>query len=297
MKQTRGRIKCTKEVALMHEGAEEGRSQTCVATNDGQRLILTSQCEPYRFDGSYVRVDIFEGPLELLLYLVRRSEANICEIPLSEITRQFLESLQLMREVNITVASEFILTAAILVYLKSALLLPHPELDEDLQEEGDGCNRLSSEEVKAMLIRKLAEYSAYRDAAEHLRERHERRALMFTRLNEDGVEVGQPEIVELGSVSVFDLLWALREALSRLPESSKLRIKRRRVTVAMRIKAILSKLRSKPSGCMFWEICEDCKTKLEVIVTFIALLELIRRKVVVAEQEKAFEPIIVHLVG
>ncbi|MCS7254072.1 MAG: segregation/condensation protein A [Armatimonadota bacterium] len=278
----------------MDEGAAQvGCFAGVVKGNEERKLTFAAPCELYRFDGHYVRISIFEGPLELLLYLVRRSEADICEIPLAEITRQFLEQLQLMKEVNIAVTSDFILTAATLLYLKSALLLPQPEVD-DVQDD-DGSQKLSSDEVKAMLTKRLNDYIGYREAAEYLQEQCERRALMFTRVNEDGAQVGQPEIVELGSISVFDLFWALREALSRLPDSSKLRIRRRKVTVAMRIKAILSKLRSKPYGCMFWELCEDCRTRLEVIVTFIALLELIKRKLIIAEQDRPFAPIIVHL--
>ncbi|MFA4030050.1 MAG: hypothetical protein GDYSWBUE_001445 [Candidatus Fervidibacterota bacterium] len=265
-----------------------------VAEKPERRLIFTAPYEPYSFNGYHVRISIFEGPLELLLYLVRRNEADVREIPLAEITSQFLEHLQLMREVNIAITSEFILTAATLLYLKSALLLPQPEIGDEIEGD-DGPQKLSEGEIKAMLTRRLAEYSGYREAAEYLQERFERRALMFTRFNDEGGQVGQPEVVELGSVSVFDLIWALREALNRLPDGSRLRIKRRKVTVAMRIKAILSKLRSKPSGCAFWELCDDCQTKLEVIVTFIALLELIRQRLVTAEQEKPFAPIVVHL--
>lgn len=278
----------------MNESEMQLDSCTGARGDARRRLTFTAPCEPYSFNGCYVRISIFEGPLELLLYLVRRNEADVCEIPLAEITRQFIEHLQLMEEVNIAVTSEFLTMAATLLYLKSALLLPKPEVDGEFQDD-DASQKLSEEEIKAMLARRLAEYSGYRGAAEYLQERFERRALMFTRISDDGAQIGQPEIVELGSVSVFDLIWALREALSRLPDGSRLRIRRRRVTVAMRIKAILSKLRSKPSGCMFWELCDDCQTKLEVIVTFIALLELIGRRLIVAEQEKPFAPIVVHL--
>jgi segregation and condensation protein A len=262
------------------------------ATCEG-KLEFPHNVEPYRFNGYYVRIDIFEGPIELLFYLVRRNEANICEIPIAEITHQFLEQLQLMREVNIAITSEFLTFAALLLYMKSALLLPEPSAVEELYSDEE--QKLSEEEVRALLTKKLVEYSLYREAAEYLRERSERRALMFTRVSEDGTQLSQPEVVELGSVSVFDLLWALREALSRLPDGSKLPIKRRKVTVGMRMQAILSKLRSRHSGCMFWELCDDCETKLDVIVTFLALLELFKRGLIIIEQERPFAPIVIHI--
>lgn len=268
-------------------------SLECERASCERRHGFSPYAEPYRFNGYYVRIDIFEGPIELLFYLVRRNEANICEIPIAEITHHFLEQLQLMREVNIAITSEFITFAALLLYMKSVLLLPEPSAVEELYSDEE--QKLSEEEVRALLTKKLVEYSRYREAAEYLRERSERRALMFTRVNEDGTQLGQPEIVELGSISVFDLLWALREALSRLPDGSKLPIKRRKVTVGMRMQAILSKLRSKHSGCMFWELCDDCETKLDVIITFLALLELFKRSLIIIEQERPFAPIIIHI--
>ena len=256
----------------------------------------TGSVAPYCFNGLTVNLEGYEGPLELLLFLVRRNQASIYDIPVAQITEQFLDYLAVMEDMNIQVASEFTVLAATLLYLKSALLLPEAEGGDEDEEEAD---ELSPSNVKAALTQQLAEYEQYRDAASDLSERQQVWANMFHRGagnvngngNGNGNGLQTPAKLDLGSVSLFDLLSVVHEVLDRLPADGSVPIPTRKVTLSMRRRHVLTVLKENMDGVAFVELCEDCLSRFEVIVTFIAVLSVIRRREARAEQSEPFGPI------
>lgn len=250
----------------------------------------TGSVAPYCFNGLTVNLEGYQGSLELLLFLVRRNQASIYDIPVAQITEQFLDHLAVMEEMNIQVASEFTVLAATLLYLKSALLLPEAEGADEDEEEAD---ELSPANVKAALTQQLAEYEQYRDAASDLSERQQVWANMFHRGagNANGNGLQTPAKLDLGSVSLFDLLSVVHEVLDRLPADGSVPIPTRKVSLSMRVRHVLTVLKKKMDGVVFVELCEDCLSRFEVVVTFIAVLSVIRRREARAEQSEPFGPI------
>jgi len=246
------------------------------------------------FTGHPVRLPVFEGPLDLLLYLIEREEVDVFDIPIERITSQYLEYLAALESLDIEVAGEFIVMAAQLLEIKSRMLLPKPERPQpDEEEVGD---------PRAQLIAQLIEYRRYKAVAEDLRERAEVQQYVFSRArlnngNGNGNGHGEQGYVMLNDVSAFDLWAAFQSVLSRFKEPAVGEVTRPRYTVAQKMAVIASRLRWAPDGVRFVDLFEGAATRLELVVTFLALLELVRLRRARVGQERPFGEILVWPAG
>ena len=223
--------------------------------------------------GAYeVRVGEFEGPLDLLLHLVRVNEVDILDIPIVTITEQYNEYIEAMRELNLEIAGEYLVMAATLMHIKSKMLLPPDPVSDEGEEPGD---------PRAELARQLLEYQRFRQAAENLQAMESRRSLIWTRENIPEEFEGE----ELLAVNMFDLLRAFRSLLGRLGEEARIRLKRDNVSVAEKI-GWLNDLLDQHRSLDLMEILRGLPTRLDRIATFLAVLELVRLRRVVAFQRK-----------
>jgi segregation and condensation protein A len=218
----------------------------------------------------HVRLSQFEGPLDLLLHLIRRDKINIYDIPISHITREYLSFIEIMQELQLEVAGEFFVMAATLMRIKAQLLLPRHPGDEEEEED-----------PRDELVRNLLEYRKYKEAAEHFAEREADRRQVFTRaalipnIDED---LAQPM-----EVTLFDLVEAFRKVLEDLKLQVSYTIRRDSITVEERIEAIRDMI-SKKSEVLFTELFQGGFDRMNVIVTFLSILELIRLGEIVARQ-------------
>lgn len=232
-----------------------------------------------------VKLEVFEGPLDLLLYLIKKEEVDIYDIPIERITNQYMVYLSLMKLLNLDVAGEFLVMAATLMYIKSRMLLPVDQQVADSEEE-------EGEDPRWELIRQLVEYKKFKDAALQLGRREDEQANLFTRnISDPTPEVGGAQ--PLAEVSIFDLINAFNTVLKKAAEREDFReILEEKFTVSDKIEEILYTLRDR-SEVVFTKIFEDAGSRTEVVVTFLALLELIRLKRLKVRQQEAFGEIIV----
>jgi len=229
--------------------------------------------------GYKICLDIFEGPLDLLLYFIKKDELNIYDIPITRITEQYLEYLSLMEQLDLDIAGEFLVMAATLMHIKSKMLLP-PDPDGTETEELD---------PRAELVRRLLEYKAFKEAAERLRGFEEQRGLLFGRCGtEPEVEPGGEDGFE--NVSLFDLLTALSKILKSIAPEKIHEVQKDEYTVSDKIRDIKSRLTMKPVF-YFQDLFRNARNKFEVITTFLALLELIRQREVSIDQPSRFSDI------
>lgn len=225
-----------------------------------------------------VKLEIFEGPLDLLLYLIKKDEVDIQEISLSRITGQYLAYIETFRMLNIDLAAEFIVMAANLMYLKSRTMLPRQE--QPPEEDSD------EDDPRWELIRQLIEYKKFKDAAHFLSRREVEQESRFA-LQPEVPEV-DPEPPPLAEVSIFDLIRAFQNVLKRFEESHELGdIVDDRYTVADKIELLLERF-APGQAAHFDSLFEDAVTKAEVIVTFLAVLELMKMNQFVIRQRGTF---------
>ncbi len=242
------------------------------------------------FTGHPVKVSIFEGPLDLLLYLIEREQVDIFDIPIEHITNQYLEYLAGLDSLNIEVAGEFLVMAAELLEIKSRMLLPQEERPEEEQEEAG--------DPRAALAARLLEYRRYKAVAEELRARAELQRFIFSRReltngNGNG-EHEQHRHLMLNEVSAFDLWAAFQSLLSRARAAATGEVTRPRFTVSEKMGAIAARLRWEKDGIPFLALFDQQATVMELIVTFLALLELVRRRRVRVAQERLLGEIRVY---
>lgn len=227
-----------------------------------------------RYHGHRVHVGDFDGPLDLLLHLVRINEVDITDLPIVQITDQYNAHLEMMRELNLEVAGEFLLMAATLMHIKSRMLLP-PD-PEAAGEEGEV-------DPRAELAQQLLEYQRFKQAAETLQAMDTRRQLVWTR---DRV-AREFEDEEMLAVEMFDLMTAFRSLLGRLGEEARLQLRRDTVSVADKIQWLTDLLERRASINLL-ELLEDLPSRLERIATFLALLEMLRLQLAAAFQRVRF---------
>lgn len=233
-----------------------------------------------------VKLDVFEGPLDLLLYLIKKDEVDIYDISIVRITQQYLEFMDAFKVLDLEVAGEFVVMAANLIYLKSRSLLPvSVQPPEEETEE---------EDPRWELVRQLLEYKKFKDAAQHLQQRELGQEKFFART---------PEVVEqaaerpLGDVSVFDLINAFNKILKRVNQKEDLReIFEEHYTVGDKIDLIM-KMSEADVDLRFTELFSGVASRTEIVVTFLALLELIRLKQFRAMQDEPFGEIILRRVA
>lgn len=235
-------------------------------------------------DDYRVHLDVYNGPMDLLLYLIRKEEVDVYDIPIARITEQYLEHLELIRALDVNLAGEFVVLAATLMEIKSRMLLPHPPPLE--QDEG--------EDPRMELVRELLEYKKFRDAAEELKARAAEQQLKFPRLaRAEPPTEGEPA-VPLKEVELWDVFAAFRklmkETMGRLPQT----IVYDDIPVSEFMHRLVERMGGE-SSVRFWELFEGRRDRMHVVGTFLALLELIRRRVVVAFQEEPFGEILLQL--
>ncbi len=222
-----------------------------------------------------IKLEIFEGPLDLLLYLIKREELSIHDISITKITEQYLEYLGMMEILDLDIAGEFLVMAATLMQIKSKMLLP-PDPEGIETEEAD---------PRAELVKRLLEYKAFKEAAERLHFRELERSKLFTRV---GVE---PEANEndlsLLDVSIFDLISAFANVLKGIPKDEFHEVVKDEFSVAEKVHEVLHRL-AKHSSIYFSSLFKQAKSKIEAITTFLALLELVRVKEILLRQDTHF---------
>ena len=237
------------------------------------------------FTGHPVKLTIFEGPLDLLLYLIQRDEIDIFDIPIEPITSEYLEYLGQLESLNVEVAGEFVVMAAHLMEIKSRMLLPQEQRPEEEEEE--------SGDPRMELVARLIEYKRYRTVAEELRSRAELQRFVFSRSelengNGNGNGHAEQPLLLLNEVSAFDLWAAFQAVLGRVKEPPSVEVLRPRFTVGQKMAAMAAQLRWSEEGVRFVELfSQDC-TRLELVVTFLALLELIRVRRARVAQKRMF---------
>lgn len=229
--------------------------------------------EPYS-----IKLPVFEGPFDLLLHLIRENKIDIYDIPIVLITSQYLEYIKMMKELNLDIAGEFLVMASTLIHIKSRMLLP--------VEETLGTEEL--EDPRFELVQRLIEYQAFKDAALGFREREQEWKGIGTRNPEEQPEGTTDEGPELYlfDLNFFDLIAAFKKILERVPPETII-ISREVLTVKDRMSMIIEKIEGKDT-IRFEDLFEQAVTKMQLIVTFVALLELLRLGVARIYQEKAF---------
>lgn len=228
-----------------------------------------------------VQLEIFEWPLDLLLHLIKKNEVSITDIPVAKITEQYLATLELMQNLSLDVAGEFLVMAATLIHIKSRMLLPAGDEEAD---EDDGID------PREELVRRLLEYQRYKDAAAELDQREILTRDVFVRSAAPSEEVGPRGFRE---VSVFELLGALRRIIDRLPKDTVHEVALDKITVREKMTLLLQTLRV--HGSVFFEsLFTDVKSRLEVVVTFLAMLELVKVRAIRIVQEEMTGPITIE---
>ncbi len=231
------------------------------------------------------KLDIFEGPLDLLLYLIKEQKMDINDIPIAVITRQYLDYLALMQELNLEVAGEYLILAAELTRIKSRELLPFKESEGEETDEDQG------EDPKDELLRRLIEYQRYKGAATVLRKRESDQGQVFSRQGETLIE--EDADAPLADVTLFDLLTAYQKILKQKSFKKDYEVRVTTLSVSDRIKYIMEILNVSES-MTFESLFTPINTRQEVIVLFLALLELMRLRLIRVQQASFSDPIRIY---
>jgi len=224
-----------------------------------------------------IKLEIFEGPMDLLLHLIKKHELDIYSIPIALITQQYLEYIDLMKSLDMEIAGDFLVMASTLTHIKSKMMLPppeHPESDED------------GVDPRAELIKRLLEYKSYKEAATSLESREETWSQMYTRPAEATPEAPSEDEPLLFDFHLFDLLAALKDVMARVPDAD-FEITADAVSITEKISQILTRLETIDS-LLFSDFFDGSTSKAQVVGTFLALLELMKTRVVKAFQVEQF---------
>ncbi|MBN2367118.1 MAG: segregation/condensation protein A [Calditrichaeota bacterium] len=229
-----------------------------------------------------VKLPVFEGPFDLLLFLIKKNEVDVYDIPIAEITRQYLEYIELMQLLDLDIAGEFIEMVATLMLIKVRMLLPHPET-EDEEEIMD---------PRAQLVAQLLEYKQFKEASFTLGEMESRQRKYFSREIPNSFlhELNRDKDSELEDVSLFDLLVAFKQALDNMPKVTIHQVKIIKITIEDQVRHIFNTFGNRPY-VLFREITTSLSQKIEVIVTFMAILDLIQLSFISAKQSEPFTEI------
>ncbi len=263
-------------------GGNPAQAEMPFAVVDGEPVTQLPQdlyIPPYALK---VFLEAFEGPLDLLLYLIRRQNLDILDIPLAEITQQYVDYIEMMKELQLDLAGEYLLMAAMLAEIKSRMLLPR---SEEIEEDED--------DPRAELVRRLQEYERYKQAAENIgalprleRDLHQAHA----EVTERKVEVKLPDL------ALKEMLLAFQDVLSRAEMFARLHVQREPLSVRQRMGEILLKLDNEKFAD-FPDLFDPREGRIGIVVTFIALLELLRESVIELVQAEPFSPIHVRAAG
>jgi len=231
-----------------------------------------------------VKLNMFEGPLDLLLFFIHRDRINVYDIPISHITKEFLDYIQIMEEMNIEVGGEFVLMASMLMRIKTKLLLPveqNDENDEILDPRTD-------------LVQKILEYKRYKEASEDIQYLYDIHSQKFSK----GLEINISDIDEepksaIKHISLFELLSIYKQMIDKLPETNPIELHQEDIHLEDQIHYISEFLSNEKSKISFSYLFQNIHTKLHIIVTFLALLELLRLKSIFLEQKGPFDDILI----
>jgi segregation and condensation protein A len=245
--------------------------------------------EPHEFESAVdafpIKLENFEGPLDLLLHLIKKNEVSINDIPIALITAQYLDAIGLMQELNLDIAGEFIVMAATLIHIKSKMLLPRPETAAGVEGE--------EEDPRDALVRRLMEHQKFKAAAELLHEREQVRSAQWQRPDERVAAIAGDEYEPEIEVDLFSLMTAFQAIVERAKHRPKVLLPPEEVPVEIRIDQLLARL-SETEACGFDDLFADVDDRAGLILTFLALLEMIRLKLVRVFQSGSFGPIRVY---
>jgi segregation and condensation protein A len=236
-------------------------------------------------DAFPVRLQNFEGPLDLLLHLIKKNEVSIHDIPIALITQQYLDAVQLMQELDLDVAGEFLVMAATLIHIKSKMLLPRPETAAGVEGE--------EEDPRDALVRRLLEHQKFKAAAGLLHEREVLRSAQWARPDEAVAHIAGDEYEPELEVDLFSLLTAFQAVVERAKHRPKVFLPPEQMPLEVRIEQLLVRL-SETEAIGFEDLFADVNDRGGLIVTFLALLEMIRLKLVRVFQAGSFGPIRVY---
>jgi segregation and condensation protein A len=232
-----------------------------------------------------IKLSNFEGPLDLLVHLIRKNQVNVYDIPVALITEQYLTYIELMQELNLDVASEFLVMAATLIHIKSRLLLPRPPAEE---AEGE-----DAEDPREALVRRLLEHEHFKAAAGLLHERETVRSAQWPRSDAAVAELAGEDVEPELEVDLFSLIAAFNGVLERAKNRPRMYLPPEQVSIESRIEVLLTRL-SEHEACGFEDLFGDVSSRPDMIVTFLALLEMIRLKLVRIFQSGPFGAIRVY---
>ena len=236
-------------------------------------------------DAFPVKLSNFEGPLDLLLHLIKKNEVNVHDIPIALITRQYLDAIHLLQEMNLDIAGEFLVMAATLIHIKSKMLLPRPETAAGVEGE--------EEDPRDALVRRLLEHQKFKAAAELLHEREQVRSAQWLRPDARVADIAGDDYEPELEVDLFSLLSAFQSVVERAKLRPKVLLPPEQMPVEVRIEQLLARL-SETDACGFEELFADVDDRGGLIVTFLALLEMIRLKLVRVFQSASFGPIRIY---
>ena len=232
-----------------------------------------------------VKLSTFEGPLDLLLHLIKTNEVNIHDIPIALITAQYLSAIELLQELDLDVAGEFLVMAATLIHIKSKMLLPRPETAAGVEDE--------AEDPRDALVRRLLEHQKFKAAAGLLHEREQLRAAQWLRPDGRVAEMAGDDYEPELEVDLFSLLTAFQAVVERAKLRPRVVLPPEQIPIETRIEQLLARL-SETEACGFEDLFADVQDRSGLIVTFLALLEMIRLKLVRVFQSGSFGPIRVY---
>jgi segregation and condensation protein A len=229
-----------------------------------------------------IKLDVFEGPFDLLLFLIRKHEIDIYDIPIHDITEQFLEYLELMKILDLEIAGEFIEMVAILMNIKARMLLPRPV----------GMSEEEYEDPRTELVERLIEYQRFKDAATEMYDHETVQRKLYPRSYFPRVDISRDDSDEtyLSNVTLFDLLLAFKKAMDNMPKITFHEVRKIDVTIEQQTAFILDMLQ-KQTMVLFSELTSQIKEKIVIIVTFLALLEMIKAHKVLVRQSDVFDDI------
>lgn len=231
-----------------------------------------------------LRLPVFEGPLDLLLHLIKKHQLDIYDIPISRVTTQYLEYLEVLQDLDLDIAGEFLVMAATLIHIKSKMLLPRADPAQSDEPE---------EDPREALVRRLIAHQQFKAAAEMLHDKEVQRSAQFVRPDERlATVVGEPPEPEV-EVDLFSLMAAFRQVLERAKKRPQVYMPSEHISLEARIEILLQKLTA-VEACGFEELFADVQTRPGIVVTFLALLEMIRLKLVRVFQQGNFGPIRVY---
>ena len=260
----------------MPEVLEETVTSQNELKESSEILLPDSGSDSGSINGCHFKLPVFEGPLDLLLHLIRENKIDIYDIPIVDITRQYMVYIELMKELNLEIAGDFLVMAATLIHIKSRTLLPPSEEEAEEPEE----------DPRSELVKRLMEYQAYKESSLSLRKREEIWKNVFHRGLPDKNEFEFEPEPALFEANVFDLISAFQKMLEKAPEQN-LEITRETLTVADKINYIIERIEN-VDGVRFEDLFEEGFTKVTLLVTFLAVLEIVRLGLVKIYQESAF---------